>query len=44
MGAMEVGRKLRALCRQGKNLGALDTLYDKGAASIVKEEFLYGRG
>jgi hypothetical protein len=44
VGAMEVGQKLPALCRLGKNLEALDTLYDEGAVSIVKEESFYGRG
>jgi ketosteroid isomerase-like protein len=34
MSAMEVGRKLVALCQEGKNLEALDTLYDKDAESI----------
>ena len=34
MGTMEVGQKLVALCQQGKNLEALDTLYNKDVESI----------
>jgi len=34
MDAMDVGRKLVALCQQGKNLEALETLYEKNAESI----------
>ena len=34
MGAMEVGQKLVALCQRGKNLEALDTLYDKDVVSV----------
>ena len=34
MSAMEVGQKLVALCQQGKNLEALETLYAKDAKSI----------
>jgi hypothetical protein len=34
MGTMEIGQKLVALCQQGKNLEALDTLYDRNAESI----------
>jgi ketosteroid isomerase-like protein len=31
---IEVGRKLVELCKQGKNLEAIDTLYDKDVVSI----------
>ena len=34
MGTMEVGQRLVALCQQGKNLEALDTLYDKDVLSV----------
>ena len=34
MGTMEVGQKLVGLCQQGKNLEALDTLYNKDVESI----------
>ncbi len=34
MDAIEVGRKLVALCQQGKNEEALDTLYDEGVVSV----------
>jgi hypothetical protein len=34
MGVMEVGQKLVALCQQGKNLEALDTLYDTDVLSV----------
>jgi|SRR5687768_6375418 len=32
--ALEVGRRLVELCRQGKNLEAVDTLYDKNIVSV----------
>jgi hypothetical protein len=31
---MEIGQKLVALCQQGKNREALDTLYDKDVVSV----------
>jgi hypothetical protein len=34
MGTMEVGQKLVTLCQQGRNLEALDTLFDKNAESV----------
>jgi len=34
MSALEIGRKLVALCNEGKNLEALDTLYSKDAESV----------
>jgi hypothetical protein len=30
----EIGHKLVALCQQGKNLEAIDTLYSKDAESV----------
>ncbi len=34
MGVMEIGQRLVALCQQGKNLEALDTLYDRDVVSV----------
>lgn len=34
MSASEIGEKLVALCREGKNLEALQTLYSKDAVSL----------
>ena len=34
MGTDEIGQRLVALCQQGKNLEAIDTLYSKDAESI----------
>ncbi len=34
MSTMEVGKKLAALCREGKNLEALETLYSKDIVSV----------
>ena len=34
MATNEIGQKLVELCQQGKNLGAIDTLYSKDAESV----------
>ena len=34
MGVTEIGQELVALCQQGKNLEALDTLYDRDVVSV----------
>jgi hypothetical protein len=34
MGTKDIGNKLVEFCRQGKNMDAVETLYDKGVVSV----------